>query len=59
LDKVEAAAQNPTDWKHLIHGWAAPGKVLGCDIAGTIVEAKDESLIGKRVPSQLNSSNGR
>jgi len=28
---------------------AGPGKVVGCDVAGTIVAAKDQSLIGKRV----------
>jgi hypothetical protein len=28
---------------------AGPGKVLGCDIAGTVVDGKDTSLIGKRV----------
>ena len=53
--KVEASAQNPTDWKHLKFKLAGPGKVLGCDVAGTIVEAKDKSLIGKRVSSNFNS----
>jgi NADPH:quinone reductase-like Zn-dependent oxidoreductase len=49
----EAAAQNPTDWKHLKFKLAGPGKVLGCDLAGTIVSAKDTSLIGKRVTSSF------
>jgi NADPH:quinone reductase-like Zn-dependent oxidoreductase len=30
---------------------AGPGKVVGCDVAGIIVDAKDKSLIGKRVRS--------
>ncbi len=47
--KVEAAAQNPTDWKHVVFKFAGPGKVVGCDIAGTVVDGKDKSLIGKRV----------
>jgi len=55
--EVEAAAQNPTDWKHLKFKLAGPGKVLGCDIAGTIVDAKDKSLIGKRVFASPNVIN--
>ncbi len=36
LVKVEASAVNPTDWKHLVFGWGAPGTVSGCDIAGSV-----------------------
>lgn len=28
---------------------AGPGYVVGCDVAGTVVDGKDQSLIGKRV----------
>ncbi len=38
LIKVEAAAVNPTDWKHLLYGLTGPGAVSGCDLAGEIVE---------------------
>jgi NADPH:quinone reductase-like Zn-dependent oxidoreductase len=59
--QVGAAAQNPTDWKHVIFKMAGPGKVVGCDIAGTVVDAKDKSLIGKRVcgPEYLSLIEGR
>jgi NADPH:quinone reductase-like Zn-dependent oxidoreductase len=47
--QVEAAAQNPTDWKHVAYKLCGPGNVVGCDVAGTVVDGKDQSLIGKRV----------
>ncbi|KAI9330219.1 GroES-like protein [Zopfochytrium polystomum] len=38
LIKTCAAAQNPTDWKHVAFRMAGPGKVVGCDIAGVVEE---------------------
>lgn len=38
LVKVEAAAGNPTDWKHIAYGIGPQGSILGCDLAGTIVK---------------------
>ncbi|EIN07976.1 GroES-like protein [Punctularia strigosozonata HHB-11173 SS5] len=36
LVKVAAVAQNPTDWKHA--EFVPPGRILGVDFAGTIVQ---------------------
>jgi len=37
LVKVEAIAQNPTDWKH-VDFVSPPGNIIGCDFSGTVVE---------------------
>ncbi|KAF8579983.1 GroES-like protein [Ramaria rubella] len=37
LVKVVAAAQNPTDWKH-IKNLCRPGTILGCDFSGIVVK---------------------
>ncbi|KAH8647758.1 putative alcohol dehydrogenase [Xylariales sp. PMI_506] len=36
LVKVKAVALNPTDWKHIDHGHADPGALIGCDYAGVV-----------------------
>lgn len=36
LVKVKAVAINPTDWKHIDHGHADPGALIGCDYAGVV-----------------------
>ncbi|SCV02871.1 LAME_0H05886g1_1 [Lachancea meyersii CBS 8951] len=38
LVKVHAVAGNPTDWKHVDFKIAPQGSILGCDVAGVIVE---------------------
>nr|POE80185.1 protein toxd [Quercus suber] len=38
LAKIDSVALNPTDWKHIANGLAAPGGISGCDFAGTVVE---------------------
>ncbi len=43
LVKIEAAAINPTDWKHLFYGlYGAPGAITGCDLAGVAVKIGSE-----------------
>nr|POF20062.1 protein toxd [Quercus suber] len=42
LAKVDSIALNPTDWKHIAGGRAAPGGLSGCDFAGTVVEVGPE-----------------
>ncbi len=42
LVKIEAAAINPTDWKHLFYGLTGPGAIAGCDLAGTVVKIGSE-----------------
>lgn len=42
LTKVEAIALNPTDWKSIAAGRAAPNSTSGCDFAGTVVEVGSE-----------------
>ncbi|KIW00170.1 uncharacterized protein PV09_08212 [Verruconis gallopava] len=37
LVKVHYVAQNPTDWKQVMS--VAPGRVVGCDFAGTVADA--------------------
>ncbi|KAJ3159330.1 hypothetical protein HK101_001104 [Irineochytrium annulatum] len=52
LIKVSHAALNPTDWKHVEYKLAGPGKVVGCDVAGTIVEVGSDVTrvkVGDRV----------
>ncbi|QLL32773.1 hypothetical protein HG536_0D02950 [Torulaspora globosa] len=36
--KVKAVAVNPTDWKHVSFKIGPQGSILGCDVAGEIVE---------------------
>ncbi|KAJ7773726.1 GroES-like protein [Mycena maculata] len=52
LVQVKAAAQNPSDWKHIAFGVSQPGNIVGCDYAGVVVkvgtEAKNVKL-GDRV----------
>lgn len=36
--KVRAVAVNPTDWKHVSYKIGPQGSILGCDVAGEIVE---------------------
>lgn len=36
--KVKAVGLNPTDWKHIAYKIGPQGSVLGCDVAGEIVE---------------------
>ncbi|SCU87761.1 LAFA_0E08658g1_1 [Lachancea sp. 'fantastica'] len=38
LVKVKAVAGNPTDWKHVDYKIAPKGSILGCDVAGVVVE---------------------
>ncbi|CEP61828.1 uncharacterized protein LALA0_S04e01640g [Lachancea lanzarotensis] len=38
LVKVKAVAGNPTDWKHVDYKIAPQGSILGCDVAGVVVE---------------------
>ncbi|CCF60286.1 hypothetical protein KAFR_0J02220 [Kazachstania africana CBS 2517] len=38
LLKTKAAAGNPTDWKHVVHKMGGVNCVLGCDVAGEIVQ---------------------
>ncbi|KAJ7748802.1 GroES-like protein [Mycena maculata] len=38
LVQVKAAAQNPTDWKHVAFGLSQPGNIVGCDYAGVVVK---------------------
>ncbi|KAJ1323655.1 NADPH:quinone reductase [Microdochium nivale] len=51
LVKVHYAAQNPTDWKSA--RVRPPGRVVGCDFAGTVAEVPDgtqsEWTVGQRV----------
>ncbi|KAK8013912.1 hypothetical protein PG990_007208 [Apiospora arundinis] len=41
LIKVHYAAQNPTDWKSA--GAAKPGRIVGCDFAGTVAASNGSS----------------
>lgn len=41
LIKPKAVAGNPTDWKHIEFGMGPQGSVVGCDIAGEIVQLGD------------------
>ncbi|KAK7975395.1 hypothetical protein PG989_013858 [Apiospora arundinis] len=41
LIKVQYAAQNPTDWKSA--GAAKPGRIVGCDFAGTVAASNGSS----------------
>ncbi|KXJ87935.1 zinc-binding dehydrogenase [Microdochium bolleyi] len=49
LVKVHYAAQNPTDWKGV--PGKPPGRVVGCDFAGTVADANGSSqwAVGQRV----------
>lgn len=38
LIKVEAAAGNPTDWKHIAYKLGPQGSIIGCDVAGKVVK---------------------
>jgi NADPH:quinone reductase-like Zn-dependent oxidoreductase len=52
--KVYSCAQNPTDWKSVAQGRTAPGKIVGNDIAGVVVEIGSEVTnvkVGDRVYS--------
>ncbi|KAJ7748791.1 GroES-like protein [Mycena maculata] len=53
LVQIKAAAQNPTDWKHITAwGVSRPGNIVGCDYAGVVVKAGTEVKnvkIGDRV----------
>ncbi|QLQ79648.1 hypothetical protein HG537_0C02950 [Torulaspora globosa] len=40
--KVKAVAVNPTDWKHVSFKIGPQGSILGCDVAGEIVEVGDD-----------------
>ncbi len=42
LVKVEAAAINSTDWKHLFFGLSVPDAIAGCDLAGIVVKIGSE-----------------
>lgn len=41
LIKSEAAALNPTDWKHIVFGWGDAGNVVGSDVAGVVLAVGD------------------
>ncbi|SMN18389.1 similar to Saccharomyces cerevisiae YNL134C Putative protein of unknown function with similarity to dehydrogenases from other model organisms [Maudiozyma saulgeensis] len=41
LIKPKAVAGNPTDWKHIEFGMGPQGSLVGCDIAGEIVQLAD------------------
>jgi NADPH:quinone reductase-like Zn-dependent oxidoreductase len=41
LVKVHYVAQNPTDWKGAAR--AAPGRIVGCDFAGTVADSNGSS----------------
>jgi NADPH:quinone reductase-like Zn-dependent oxidoreductase len=52
--KVYSCAQNPTDWKSVAQGRTVPGKIVGNDIAGVVVEIGAEVTnvkVGDRVYS--------
>ncbi|KII84184.1 hypothetical protein PLICRDRAFT_179855 [Plicaturopsis crispa FD-325 SS-3] len=54
LVKIAAVAINPTDWKHVEHGFGGgPGSTVGCDLAGTVEKAGPHSRFapGDRVAS--------
>lgn len=55
LLKVNAVALNPTDWKHA-HYISEPGSLLGCDVMGTVVEAKGDGplKVGQKVASLVH-----
>lgn len=38
LVKVEAIADNSTDWKHIDYGWTDAGSPVGCDYSGVVEE---------------------
>jgi len=46
LIKVEAIAQNPTDWKH-VENVSPPGNIIGCDFSGTVAQ------LGKAIRSDV------
>ncbi|POS76444.1 zinc-binding dehydrogenase [Diaporthe helianthi] len=59
LVKVSYCAQNPTDWKAA--SFAPPGRIVGCDFAGTVADANGSSWReGQRVAGfvQGTSTNG-
>jgi NADPH:quinone reductase-like Zn-dependent oxidoreductase len=54
--EVYSCAQNPTDWKSVAQGRTEPGKIVGNDIAGIVVEIGAEVTnvkVGDRVYSAL------
>lgn len=40
--KVKAVAMNPTDWKHISAKIGPQGSILGCDVAGEVVEVGEK-----------------
>ncbi|KAM0815706.1 putative Enoyl reductase (ER) domain-containing protein [Seiridium cardinale] len=58
LVKVHYAAQNPTDWKAVAA--ATPGKVVGCDFAGTVYNVNGSSWReGQRVSGFVQGTTNR
>ncbi|OWB65571.1 hypothetical protein B5S33_g3104 [[Candida] boidinii] len=54
LIKSEAAALNPTDWKHIVHGWGGAGDVVGSDVAGVVV-AVGEGVEGFEIGDHVSA----
>ena len=49
LIKAEAAAVNPTDWKHIVFQMSKPGDVIGSDVSGTVEEVGSKVTNFKKV----------
>ncbi|KAA1479340.1 GroES-like protein [Dentipellis sp. KUC8613] len=61
LVKINAAAQNPTDWKSIEWGTIKPGSGTGCDFAGVVVEIGEgvtNVSVGDRVAGFVVASLG-
>lgn len=55
---VRASAINPVDWKMAEYGFYLPEPLpaaLGCDVAGVVVKAPSQELLGKRVVAYLGA----
>ncbi|KAG8709096.1 hypothetical protein FRC09_000863 [Ceratobasidium sp. 395] len=48
LIRVHSIAQNPTDWKHA-DNISKPGKLMGCDFAGTVVKLGSDTITAVQV----------
>ncbi|OWB65569.1 hypothetical protein B5S33_g3102 [[Candida] boidinii] len=54
LIKSEAAALNPTDWKHIVYGWGDAGNVVGSDVAGVVL-AVGEGVEGFEIGDHVSA----
>lgn len=56
--EIKASAINPVDWKMAEYGFYLPESLpatLGCDVAGVIIKAPSQELLGKRVVAYLGA----